>query len=378
MGNAVAVRSLRAIAGVMAGAVLISSMLLSTSPATASSAPAAASTPQMGLGVAAAALVVGTPKIAGTPTVGQVLKTSPGTWTAGTSFRYQWLADGAPIANATASTLALTVSLAGKRISVTVTGAKSGFATASKTSAATSAVLRVLNSAVPTIIGTLRVGQKLTAKAGTWTTGTVLTYQWYIAGAAASNGKASTFTLPPSAAGKTISVAVTGAKSGYAKTTRTSKAAAVVFGLLTAPVPKISGIAAVGGKLTAVAGTWTAGTALTYQWYASGTAITRATASTLALSSALVGKSITVKVTGTKPGYIAATKTSTATGKVYYPNRTVPASDWDCPAWAPIKGNADSGIYHVPSGRYYEKTRPEECFRTEAAAVAAGYRKSKL
>ena len=378
MGNAVAVRPLRAIAGVMAGAVLISSMLLSASPATASSALAVASTPQTSLVVSATALVVGTPKITGTPTVGQVLKASPGTWTAGTSFKYQWLADGAPIANASVSTLALTASLAGKRISVRVTGAKSGFATASKTSAATSAVLRLLTSAVPAITGTLRVGQKLTAKTGTWTTGSVLTYQWYIAGAAVSKGTASTFTVPTSAAGKTITVAVTGAKTGYAKTTRTSKATAAVLGILTAPVPRISGIAAVGGKLTAVSGTWTAGTALKFQWYASGTAITKATASTLALSSALVGKTITVKVTGSKPGYVAATKTSTATGKVYYPNRTVPVTDWDCPSWAPIKGNADSGIYHVPSGRYYERTRPEECFRTEAAAVAAGYRKSKL
>lgn len=50
---------------------------------------------------------------------------------------------------------------------------------------------------------------------------------------------------------------------------------------------------------------------------------------------------------------------------------------YNCPAGYPIKGNADSGIYHVPGGRSYNATKPEECFATESAARAAGYRKAK-
>ena len=44
-----------------------------------------------------------------------------------------------------------------------------------------------------------------------------------------------------------------------------------------------------------------------------------------------------------------------------------------------IKGNISSGgkIYHVPGGAFYKKTTPEACFDTEAAAQAAGFRKSK-
>lgn len=43
-----------------------------------------------------------------------------------------------------------------------------------------------------------------------------------------------------------------------------------------------------------------------------------------------------------------------------------------------IKGNAGSSgkIYHVPGGSFYNRTDAEECFETEAAASAAGYRKS--
>lgn len=59
------------------------------------------------------------------------------------------------------------------------------------------------------------------------------------------------------------------------------------------------------------------------------------------------------------------------------PNRTEPDAWGECPSWAPIKGNGDSMIYHVPGGRWYEATIAEECFRTEAAARAAGYRASR-
>lgn len=44
----------------------------------------------------------------------------------------------------------------------------------------------------------------------------------------------------------------------------------------------------------------------------------------------------------------------------------------------PVKGNADSGIYHVRGQRYYNATKPEECFATEQAARDAGYRKAKV
>jgi len=55
-----------------------------------------------------------------------------------------------------------------------------------------------------------------------------------------------------------------------------------------------------------------------------------------------------------------------------------PASKWNCPAWAPIKGNAPSRIYHLPGQRFYTRTTPEICFTSEAAARQSGYRKSKV
>lgn len=46
----------------------------------------------------------------------------------------------------------------------------------------------------------------------------------------------------------------------------------------------------------------------------------------------------------------------------------------DCPTGFPIKGNASSMIYHRPGTGSYERTVPELCFATDAAAEAAGYR----
>ena len=49
-----------------------------------------------------------------------------------------------------------------------------------------------------------------------------------------------------------------------------------------------------------------------------------------------------------------------------------------CPANRPIKGNESSHIAHRPGDRYYNVTKPEECFATMAEAIAAGYRPAKV
>lgn len=51
--------------------------------------------------------------------------------------------------------------------------------------------------------------------------------------------------------------------------------------------------------------------------------------------------------------------------------------DGQCPDGYPIKGNAQSGIFHVPGGISYDRTIPEKCYRTAEDAVADGFRQSK-
>lgn len=54
-----------------------------------------------------------------------------------------------------------------------------------------------------------------------------------------------------------------------------------------------------------------------------------------------------------------------------------PASTYACPTNAPIKGNESSMIYHPPESPWYAITTPEQCFASEAGAVAHGFRRAK-
>ncbi len=54
-----------------------------------------------------------------------------------------------------------------------------------------------------------------------------------------------------------------------------------------------------------------------------------------------------------------------------------PLDDGSCPPDHTVKAKESSGIYHVPGGRFYERTNPDRCYATEADAEADGYRRSK-
>lgn len=66
------------------------------------------------------------PSISGTPTSGQTLTGSDGTWTGSPTFTRQWMADGVAISGETNSTLLLTDALVGKTITFALTGSNEG------------------------------------------------------------------------------------------------------------------------------------------------------------------------------------------------------------------------------------------------------------
>ncbi len=51
--------------------------------------------------------------------------------------------------------------------------------------------------------------------------------------------------------------------------------------------------------------------------------------------------------------------------------------DGSAPDSHPVKVKESSGIFHVPGGRFYDRTRPDRCYPTAVAAEADGYRRSK-
>jgi len=87
---------------------------------------------------------------------------------------------------------------------------------------------RQLTSSTPTITGTTKVGNTLTAKAGAWRRGSRLTYQWYRDGKKLKGYTAKTFTLTKYSAGKTLTVHVTGSKPGYTPASTSSSKTAKV------------------------------------------------------------------------------------------------------------------------------------------------------
>jgi hypothetical protein len=129
------------------------------------------------------------PAIAGTPTAGQTLSASGGTWTNGpVSLAYQWQrcdmsgANCVAIAGAAAATYVLLDDDVGAtvRVQVTATGPV-GSATAVTTPTGVVAALAgpPVNVVLPTISGTATQGQALTATTGTWVgRPTTFTYQW--------------------------------------------------------------------------------------------------------------------------------------------------------------------------------------------------------
>ena len=52
----------------------------------------------------------------------------------------------------------------------------------------------------------------------------------------------------------------------------------------------------------------------------------------------------------------------------------VPLKGGECPSDFPIKGNADSFIYHTPASLFYLRTRAEVCFDSPLTAEKHGYR----
>ena len=167
------------------------------------------------------------PKVTGSVKVGKRLTADPGAWGPGdVELSYQWLRSGTAIVGATDAVYTLKAADKGKKITVTVTGTKSGYVTVSKTSVATGKVAAgTLTSVKPKITGTVKVGKKLTAKPGTWKpSGVKLSYQWLRNGKAIKGATKSTYKLVKSDKRKKITVKVTGKKAGYTSKSATSKA----------------------------------------------------------------------------------------------------------------------------------------------------------
>jgi surface antigen len=265
------------------------------------------------------------PTIQGEPKVLKPLTAASAAWEpAGVTLSYQWQRDGKSISGAKAASYTPTEEDEGAQLRVKVTGKKLGYTSVSTVSEPTAPVaapdLVMAPAAKPTVKGTVRVGEKLTAKSAAWAPAPVkLGYTWLRNGKAITGATTSSYTLTAADLGKRIAVTVAGSKVEHLGAAITSEETAeVAVGVLSAtPKPTISGTAKVGRKQTAKAGEWgPSDVKLTYQWRRDGKSIKGATKAAYTLTADDLGAKITVKVKGAKDGFTAVSKTSSATKKV--------------------------------------------------------------
>ena len=254
------------------------------------------------------------PTITGETSVDQTLEADPGLWADGVSIGYQWYRNGVAIAGAVSSSYKLVAADAGKKITVSVTGSKVGYAPVIKLSDETSTVFGKLNAPDSLAInGTMSVGKIISVSTEGWDTGVTFTYQWYRNSLPVSGATERLYAITVADLGAGLTVQVSASKAGFVPVSvMATERGPVTPGTLTAPTPTFTGKVAVGQVLTAKAGTWTIGTKLTYQWLRAGKPIAGATKPTYKLAALDKKKAVSVRVTGSLFGYNLVVKTSSA------------------------------------------------------------------
>ncbi len=237
---------------------------------------------------------------------------------------YQWNAAGAAIAGATGNTHLLTLAEAGTIITVTASYIDGHGTSEHVTSVATSPVFtNHAPTGLVTIAGTATQNEQLTAShtlVDADGLGTI-SYQWYAAGTAIAGATASTLTLAEAQVGKAITVHANYTDGHGTPESVSSSATAVVVNVNDAPTGAvtISGTATQYHQLAAVTTALADADGLgtfSYQWFADQTAIASATASTLTLAAAQLGKVVTVAVNYTDGHGTAESVTSAATSAI--------------------------------------------------------------
>jgi secreted trypsin-like serine protease len=178
----------------------------------------------------------------------------------------------------------------------------------------------LVNTTTPTLSGTLKVGQTLTAAPGTWSpTPDSFVYVWKRASRATATSwttitgqSGSSYVLAAADRGQFIRVEVAAVKTGYTSPTANKVTTAAVSAgtFTTTATPTITGTLRSRSTLTANEGTWNPRPdSFTYRWLSSSTsggtytAISGATGRTYVLKASDRKKFIKVEITAVKAGY---------------------------------------------------------------------------
>ncbi len=163
----------------------------------------------------------------------------------------------------------------------------------------------------PTLSGVAEVGQTLTANVGTWNDGVSFAYAWNRNGVAIMAATSATYLLTSADLEASITVTVTGSKTGFSSVSVSSDPKVVNLASMSlTPTPFLGGTSMVGETLRLYAGNWDEGVTLSYVWKRDGVAITGATSATYLLTKADLAAIITATVSGNKTGFRSVSMTT--------------------------------------------------------------------
>lgn len=171
----------------------------------------------------------------------------------------------------------------------------------------------------PSISGTPRVGEPLTASVGSWKPSATPRLQWLADDRPIGGATGTTFTPTTALRGQRLSVRVVASQRGYldgsATSPRTTPVQRGAFAVTAQP--EISGIPRVDEVLQVRPGTWAPTPETTsLQWFADGEPIPGADSVQLMVDQEQIGQRITVRTTARSEGYQASAVTSGPTGRV--------------------------------------------------------------
>ncbi len=155
--------------------------------------------------------------------VGETLRVTPAKWSSSVKRGYQWSLAGKAIKGATKTSLKLTSKMLGKKIAVEESAKfKSGKTLKSKSAAITVGQLGVASAATISFTNA-SAGAVSAGPVASFPAGATASYEWFVDGASQPNAKRASFAVGPNHEAKTLTVAVTLTKAGWATVTSTSK-----------------------------------------------------------------------------------------------------------------------------------------------------------
>jgi hypothetical protein len=270
-------------------------------------------------------IVVVAPTSGVTPVVGATLSTSNGVWSSVppvSNFTYQWQRsyDGGStwndISGALSSQYKLVESDYGFYVRAVVTAFNTN-GSATTNSSPSSRIGDVANLQIPVALGTLVVGQTLSATQGSWFSSGILAYSYQWERSSDQNCYPWSFTPIPTFStspnyvltnnevAKCVRVTVT-AQSGLGSLSATSPARGAVPAILNVELPTIVGAATISSELSATTGLWlNSPDTYTFQWEQSSdgiiwSPILGATSQLLKINDDQIGKFVRVQVKGIK------------------------------------------------------------------------------